>query len=298
MKLARYHRFREKITLRHKGHLRQYRWQGSELWTPGFIPQSAPSLRKSKAYRENIAIGIKIESYLGTGKTTITRKFGQVYYDMGFLSSPDLIECSVFDLVGQYVGHTEKLFEKVLGKVLFVEVMNKMVIVFAGYEKEMNTPLAVNPCLARRLSEEIILDTMPPAKCLQVLGKEFRMMRIILSELADTSLSAYSEVESIVEQMSRLSNWGNVRDVKAIAQKFIHHAFGAVGNTPGTTPSLSADEAIVIMQDALNQQRQRLGVLRMAAVPPSSTLPIIQQFRSSGPFYIGILFRHEWISTA
>jgi hypothetical protein len=98
-------------------------------------------------------------------------------------------------------------------------------------------------------------------------------MRIILSELADTSSSSYSEMESIVERMSRLSNWGNARNIKAILQKLIHRVFGAVANTPGTAPSLSADEARVIMQDALNQQPQRLGVPRMAAVPPSSTLP-------------------------
>ncbi|KAF9517370.1 hypothetical protein BS47DRAFT_1371407 [Hydnum rufescens UP504] len=237
----------------------------------------------------------------GTGKTTIARKFGQVYYDMGFLSSPDLIECSASDLVGQYVGHTgpktKKLFEKALGKVLFVDeayrlsqghfaqeaidevvglmtnerFMNKMVIIFAGYEKEMNSLLGVNPGLASRLSEEIILNNMPPAKCLQVLDKELRKMRIILSELADTSSSSYSEMESIVERMSRLSNWGNARDIKAIAQKFIHHAFGG------------ADEAIVIMQDALNQQRQRLGVPRMAAVPPPSTLPMASSSNSAPP---------------
>lgn len=29
---------------------------------------------------------------------------GQVYYDMGFLSSTEVVECSASDLVGQYVG--------------------------------------------------------------------------------------------------------------------------------------------------------------------------------------------------
>jgi ATPase family associated with various cellular activities (AAA) len=232
---------------------------------------------------------------------------------MGFLSSSDLIECSASDLVGQYVGQTgpktKKLFEKALGKVLFVDeayrlsqghfaqeaidevvglmtnerFMNKMVIIFAGYEKEMNTLLGVNPGLASRLSEEIILNNMPAAKCLQVLDKELRKMPIILSELADTTSSSYSEMESIVERMSRLSNWGNARDIKAIAQKLIHHAFGAVANTPGTAVSLSADEAIVIMQDALNLQRERLGVPRMAAVPPSSTLPMASSSNSAPP---------------
>jgi SpoVK/Ycf46/Vps4 family AAA+-type ATPase len=58
---------------------------------------------------------------LGTGKTTVARKIGKVYYDMGFLASDEVIDCSASDLVGQYVGHTgplvRKQFDKALGKV-------------------------------------------------------------------------------------------------------------------------------------------------------------------------------------
>jgi len=50
---------------------------------------------------------------------------GKVYYDMGFLNSNEIVECSASDLVGQYVGQTgpktKKLLEKALGKVLFVD---------------------------------------------------------------------------------------------------------------------------------------------------------------------------------
>ncbi|KAG2151638.1 P-loop containing nucleoside triphosphate hydrolase protein [Suillus bovinus] len=249
----------------------------------------------------------------GTGKTTIARKFGQVYYDMGFLSSSDLIECSASDLVGQYVGHTgpktKKLFEKALGKVLFVDeayrlsnghfaqeaidevvglmtnekFMNKMVIVLAGYEKEMNTLLSVNPGLASRFSEEITLTNMTAAKCLQVLDKELQKTQIVLSELADTTSSAYSEMETIVDRMSRLSNWGNARDVKTIAQRLVHHAFNAVANTPGSNPSLTADEAIAIMKDLLNQQRQRLNIPRITTSSPSGKLPMASSSNSAPP---------------
>ncbi|OJA15476.1 hypothetical protein AZE42_06348 [Rhizopogon vesiculosus] len=258
---------------------------------------------------QKIARAMKVS---GTGKTTIARKFGQVYYDMGFLSSADLIECSASDLVGQYVGHTgpktKKLFEKALGKVLFVDeayrlshgsfaqeaidevvglmtnekFMNKMVIVFAGYEKEMNSLLSVNPGLASRFSEEIILTNMTASKCLQVLDKELQKTQIILSELADTSSSSYSEMESIIDRMSRLSNWGNARDVKSISQRLVHHAFSAVANNPGSALSLTADEAIAIMKDLLNQQRQRLNVPRIN-VPPSSVPPPMASSSNSAP---------------
>lgn len=50
---------------------------------------------------------------------------GKVYYDMGFLASDELFDCSASDLVGQYIGHTgplvRKVFDKALGKVNFIE---------------------------------------------------------------------------------------------------------------------------------------------------------------------------------
>jgi len=220
---------------------------------------------------------------------------------MGFLSSPDLIECSATDLIGQNVGHTgpktKKLFEKALGKVLFVvgayqlnqgnfsqeaideviglmtneNFMNKMVIVFAGDENEMKTLLSVNPSLASCFSEEIILTNMPIAKCLQVLDKELKKVQVILSELTDTSCPSYCEMENIVGQMSRLSNWGNARDVKSMAQKLIHYAFNAVVNKPGSALSLTSNEVIAIMKDILSQQCRLLNVTPTIVLPPMAS---------------------------
>ena len=93
---------------------------------------------------------------------------GQVYYDGEFLSSAEVIECSASDLVGEYIGQTgpktQKLFEKALGRVLFIneayrlgeghfskeaidEVVglmtsekfaSKIIVILAGYDQEMN----------------------------------------------------------------------------------------------------------------------------------------------------------------
>ena len=57
----------------------------------------------------------------GTGKTTTARKVGQIFYDMGFLSAPDVIEVSASSLIGEYCGQTgpktARLLESALGKV-------------------------------------------------------------------------------------------------------------------------------------------------------------------------------------
>jgi hypothetical protein len=50
---------------------------------------------------------------------------GKVYYDMGFLSTAEVVDCSVTDMVGEYIGHTgpkvQKLLDKALGKILFID---------------------------------------------------------------------------------------------------------------------------------------------------------------------------------
>jgi AAA+ superfamily predicted ATPase len=50
---------------------------------------------------------------------------GKVFYDMGFLSQAKVEECSATDLIGQYVGQTgpkvQKLMEKAMGSVLFID---------------------------------------------------------------------------------------------------------------------------------------------------------------------------------
>lgn len=50
---------------------------------------------------------------------------GQVFYDMGILGAPEVLECSSSDLVAQYVGQTgpktERLLEKGSGRVLFID---------------------------------------------------------------------------------------------------------------------------------------------------------------------------------
>jgi SpoVK/Ycf46/Vps4 family AAA+-type ATPase len=75
--------------------------------------------------KENIPFNFLFRGPLDTGKMTTVRKMGKVFYDMGFLATAELIDVSVTDVVGQYVGQTgpkvQQLLDKALGKVLFID---------------------------------------------------------------------------------------------------------------------------------------------------------------------------------
>lgn len=109
----------------------------------------------------------------GTGKTTVARLVGKMYHQMGLLSKGHTVETCRTNLVGEYLGHTEKntkeAIEEARGGVLFIdeaytlieggrdtkdygkEVINAlltvlsepnldMIVILAGYENKMKYP--------------------------------------------------------------------------------------------------------------------------------------------------------------
>ena len=227
---------------------------------------------------------------------------------MGFLASKEVFECSATDLVGQYVGQTgpktKGVFEKALGKVLFIDeayrlseghyakeamdeivglmtherFMNKLVIILAGYDHQMNELLAVNPGLSSRFSEEIIFQNMSSEQCLELLDKELRKNQIIVPELSNKTSSTYVEMQYVIDQMSALPSWGNGRDVKTLGKRLTQKAFANMASG-GTSELLSAEEALDVITAMLREQLDRQRVAR--GVPPSrDSMPMASM---SGP---------------
>ena len=113
---------------------------------------------------------------------------GQIYRDLGILATEEVLEKSASDLVGQYVGHTGKktkeLLESALGKVLLIDeayrlakgdfaneaadelvdlltkpqFAQKLIVILAGYDHEIEHLLGTNRGLTSRFSRE---DTFP-----------------------------------------------------------------------------------------------------------------------------------------
>ena len=156
--------------------------------------------------------------------------------------------------------------------------MNKLVIILAGYDDEMNKLLRVNPGLASRFAE-IHFSNMTPDQCLALLDKDLRKSNIVIAEMADPGCPDYQQMRTIVTRMSTLSSWGNGRDIKTLGERMFQQAFANASD--GDSVSLSVAEAIDIMQSMLKEQRDRLGVPSSRPVnsppPPPAQLPPKQQ---------------------
>lgn len=149
--------------------------------------------------KEDIPFNFLFRGPPGTGKTTTAKKMGKVFYDMGFLATADVEECSATDLIGQYIGQTgpkvQAKLDTALGKVLFIdeayrlaeghfakEAMDelvdattkdkyakKLIIILAGYENDINRLMTTNPGLTSRFPEVIDFRTLRADECVKLL---------------------------------------------------------------------------------------------------------------------------------
>ncbi len=145
----------------------------------------------------------------GTGKTTVARILGEIFYEKGVVSTNKFIEVSRSDLVGRYVGETaqktQEVLKSALGGILFIdeaytlsvgggndfgqEAINEILkfmedhrrdimIIFAGYYDEMQDFLASNSGLKSRIPnqfdfEDYTADQMVEMGLLQLTNTEY-----------------------------------------------------------------------------------------------------------------------------
>ena len=135
-----------------------------------------------------------LEGPPGTAKTSFARIVAEILYGLGKIARPDVLEVTEEDLVVGYVSQTaarmKEVCENALGGVLFIDeayrlapereghsfgkdaintllkymedFRDQLVVIVAGYPKEMRRFMATNPGLASRFHFTLTFDSYTP----------------------------------------------------------------------------------------------------------------------------------------
>ena len=208
----------------------------------------------------------------GTGKTTVAKMIGRIYHTIGLLSRGDVICADRTRLVGRYIGETEEnmkvVLEEARGNVLFIDeaytlydgasdqkdygrkvidsllpVLSQpdsdIVVILAGYEKEMDAMLTSNPGLTGRFPYKFRFPDYTADQLMQIACRLLSADQYILDDDAEKLLRQYIH-ETLAQ---RTKNFGNARWVEqlvtsgiipAMATRVIHSHTAPDGLAVGT----------------------------------------------------------------
>lgn len=186
----------------------------------------------------------------GTGKTTIARIVAKYLKAIGALRGGQLVEVSRADLVGRYVGHTapqtNQVIASALGGVLFIDEAyslyrgredsfgleaidtlvkgmedhrDELVVVLAGYSKEMAEFLKANSGLASRFANQIEFPDYTAAELLQITHLQASAKGYRLAGGCNTRLRAYYEKKQAEDPAKN----GNGRMARNLLEAAILH---------------------------------------------------------------------------
>ncbi|CCC05205.1 unnamed protein product [Sordaria macrospora k-hell] len=271
--------------------------------------------------KENIPFTFLFRGPPGTGKTTTARKMGQVFYDMGFLSAPEVVECSASEMIGKYVGHTGPLvraqLDKALGRVLFIDEAyrladghfakeaidelvdsvtkeryhKKLIIILAGYETDINRLMSVNSGLTSRFPEVVNFRALSPEGCFELLRKRLeenhntlkeRSIKLDLFCLRAPSSRFRRVLVSYFKQLSAQDNWASARDVQSLAKNMFNQVMrDHEGLTKGR---VTLTEDIVKQElEAMLLERASRGKAAAEAAAPNGFAGGMPQFFQAPP---------------
>ncbi|KPI11139.1 AAA ATPase central domain protein [Actinobacteria bacterium OK074] len=159
----------------------------------------------------------------GTGKTTVARLYGRILAAVGLLERGHLVEADRSALVGEYVGHTgpktQRVFEQARGGVLFIDEAyalsayagtndfgqeaiatlvklmedhrDDVVVIVAGYPKEMEVFVRSNPGLASRFTRTLLFEDYGTAELVEIVEHQAAQHQYELTGPGREALAAH-----------------------------------------------------------------------------------------------------------
>jgi SpoVK/Ycf46/Vps4 family AAA+-type ATPase len=181
----------------------------------------------------------------GTGKTTVARIMGHVFKELGYLPSDHVVETGREDLVAGYIGQTaiktRQALDKALGGTLFIDEAysltsqsgggqdfgseaietllkfmednrGRLVIIAAGYDREMREFLNANPGLRSRFTNIVSFPDYSADECAAIF---LRMLQAQKFRIAD---DARAHLCKVFEDLKTAPHWSNGRDVRTLLE--------------------------------------------------------------------------------
>jgi AAA+ superfamily predicted ATPase len=191
----------------------------------------------------------------GTGKTSVARIVTGILYDLGYIKSNKCVEVNGQNLKGGYVGQTAIITKAVLrnarNKVLFIDEAyalfddfengygkeavavilkemednrDNMIVIFAGYDDEMQKFLKMNDGLKSRINRYIFFENYSPLEMLEIMMSFLHKRKIYITEDAmKIALNVFKEASF----SPRFSNARFVRNfVEKVEEEHIYNVHG------------------------------------------------------------------------
>lgn len=205
----------------------------------------AQQLRQSVGIRQKSSQNLNMifTGNPGTGKTTVARVVGDLLKRMGILKSGKLVEVDKSDLISPYAGQTpekvREVFMSALGGVLFIDeayvlsndnvgreaidtlvklvedYRGSVIVILAGYEKEMRDFLRANPGLKSRFPNDVYFQDYSVAELVEIAKVTTEKEGLVLAE---ESVAPLSKV--LAREVKRLkADAGNGRLVRNVIEK-------------------------------------------------------------------------------
>ena len=188
----------------------------------------------------------------GTGKTTVARMVAEILYNLKYIKQNKLIEVSSKDLVAEYVGQTapktNAVIQKALGGVLFIDEAyslasgqgqgngyneeaiatliqamenhrDNLVVIFAGYTKEMQSFLNTNSGIVSRIGYTLEFEDYTTEELIKIFEQMTKKSGFVVEK------DAIEKLRKIIDEYKDTKNFGNARFVRNVYEKtIIKHA--------------------------------------------------------------------------